>query len=165
MKRDDVMAMLCDYRYVCGRKQYLTLRVSQLERWAARERDEEISGASLHAQVVDGMPRSTDVGRPVERLGVDMADGTARIQSTYADELAAARAELEKCTDMIGCVDALLMGLDTRERFLVRCRYIDHLSWRGCCLKYREVYCEEYSEAGLRKATLAAMEKVFDMAA
>lgn len=73
---------------------------------------------------LDGMPRSPGGGDPI--LGV-VAHHIA-LQERYRNQLhrlAAAQAEIENLID----------GLEPSERRLMRCRYIDGMTWEEVCVR------------------------------
>lgn len=164
MDKAVIVDMLRNYRTNLGRRKFLEARVQQLENWLARNRDKEIEGIALHAQNLDGMPHGTGVGRPVENLGIKLADETLRLCNVNADDINRLRDQLAECNDAIDCVEAWLYGLDARGKWLIRYRYIYGLTWQQVAREYKGECGEAYSISALRKATEVALAKVIEMA-
>ena len=73
---------------------------------------------------LDGMPRSPGGGDPI--LGVVSHHiALQELYKTQLHRLAAAQAEIEK----------LIEGLEPGERRLMRCRYIDGMTWEEVCVR------------------------------
>ena len=73
---------------------------------------------------IDGMPRSSGVSNPVERIGIKIIT----LEERY-------RAQLEKLLAAQETIEKMIEGLEPTERMLARFRYIDGLSWDNVSIK------------------------------
>ena len=114
MNKQELKHKLHSYRDLLAEYEQIKLELSKVEAFMEAPRTSNL----------DGMPRSPGGGDPI--LGV-VAHHIA-LQERYKTQLhrlAAAQAEIEN----------LIEGLEPGERRLMRCRYIDGMTWEEVCVR------------------------------
>jgi len=115
MTKEDIKAILKSYNAVKAEREQLAARLEEIE-------------ARLYAPKgtnLDGMPRSSSgVGSPIERAVAQHQD----LLALYTSQLAQLDATQLR-------VETLIAALaDPQERALMRCRYLDGLTWEEVCV-------------------------------
>lgn len=113
MTKDELKKQLHSYRDLKAEYDQIKLELEKVEAFMAAPR-----GANL-----DGMPRSPGAGDPV--LGV--VSHHIALQERY-------RFQLVKLAAAQNLIEDMIESLEPGERKLMRCRYIDGLTWEEVCV-------------------------------
>jgi DNA-directed RNA polymerase specialized sigma subunit len=126
-------------------------------RWECKQIVEQIEQLrttmeSPRIQALDGMPRGSGGGDAMASLVAELT----RLEEKYRDKLHRLNAALEEVEDMIEHEN-----LDTVERRLLRCRYIEGKVWEEVCVElgYSWRQTHRIHGAALDKLVDAGMEK------
>lgn len=102
---------------------------------------------------LSGMPRGGTTSDPTGRIGIMLADGdgAGKIPGLRR-ELRQVEMELREKQPTVVFVDALLIALNDRERFVVEGKAINGLTWRQLENLFKVAFGEAYSQQGLKKS-------------
>lgn len=165
MQIETVQEMLRSYRQNIGRRDYLAVRIKQMENHIANMTREITESEAIKAQQYSDMPHGSTVGDPTSSLAIRLASGVINDDiSAIHKELARLNREHRGVSLSISCVDAWLNGLNPREEWVIRKHVIDDLCWRMVLPAYKREFGEEYSKHTLQKLKSHAMSKIVAMA-
>lgn len=166
MTAERVNEMLHNYREYLGRCKHLEIEIAQAEKAlkssiaTARE-----DAAAPGGQNLDGMPHGTTVGNPTERIALMFADGR---YPKYIEDIAADLKELKEeyrqKSPTVVFVEAWLLGLTERERWIIEQQVIDGVTWRELASQHEKLFGEQRTKEGLKKLRARALEKIYRMA-
>ncbi|MBQ9009535.1 MAG: hypothetical protein IJ088_09425 [Clostridia bacterium] len=165
MEPKEVNACLAHYRENVARCAFLKTEIGKLEKIAGEIRSQEIENSVSVTQKWSQVPHGSDPGDPTGQLAQRMADGIspAFLQEIEA-EIAGKRAEYGNRSTLVAYVDAWLLVLSERERFVVERECMDGTSWREVAAGFQDRYGELYSVPGLRKNADRAVRKIVEIA-
>lgn len=166
MTRERVDEMLKTYRFEVGRCGHLQAEIKLLN--MEIERDKANMAADLvgpGAQEITDMPRGTTVGNPTERYGLMLASGWMPDEIRQKEaRVAELSAEFEERSKTVMYVDAWLMGLPERERWMIEKQVIDGAFWKEVGSQYMERFGENVSKDTLKRIRDKALERIYKMA-
>ena len=138
--RTDIKRQLNSYRELREEHNQLADELARLEALMRTP-----SGPNL-----DGVPRGSDISKPVERFVVKYMD-LERKYRAQINNLLAGQAKIED----------IIEALEPTERRLARYRYIDGLSWENVCEKMNYSWRQTHRihSAMLDKLVVAELEK------
>ena len=112
----------------------------------------ETTATSPRVQALDGMPHGTGGGDAMTGIVAELV----KLQEKYKDKLHQLNATLFEVEDMIDRLG------DPVERRLMRCRYIDGLTWEEVCVEMNYSWRQTHRIHGtaLDKLVAAEMEKL-----
>lgn len=113
MTKEELKKQLHSYRDLKAEYDQITKELEKVEAFMAAPRPANL----------DGMPRAPGIGDPV--LGVVTQHIT--LQERY-------RFQLVKLAAAQNLIEDMIEGLEPGERKLMRCRYIDGLTWEEVCV-------------------------------
>jgi DNA-directed RNA polymerase specialized sigma24 family protein len=113
MTKDELKKQLHSYRDLKAEYNQIALELEKVEAFMAAPK-----GANL-----DGMPRSPGAGDPV----LSVVTHHLALQERY-------RFQLVKLAAAQSLIEDLIESLEPGERKLMRCRYIDGLTWEEVCV-------------------------------
>lgn len=113
MTKDEIKNLLCSYKDLRKERDQLRKMVAQFESTMYSP-----SGPNL-----DGMPRNPSTGNPVLNATAQHLALLDRYR-TALDRVTAAQTRIEQ----------MIEGLDSKYRVLLRCRYIDGMTWEKVCV-------------------------------
>ena len=157
----DIENMLVSYRTNIGRCAHIecliAMKNAQIEAFKKTMIKDMVS--TTHA--LTGMPRGTTPGDPVGRLAAAITDGaeSAPIME-LREEVYMLESELATKRRALAFVDAWLLCINDRERFVVNKHVIDGETWQQVITDFSDSFGVEYSKDSLRKIKNRALEKI-----
>jgi len=158
--------MLLDYRRNKARCAHLEIRIRELEELRQGMVDNVVNDTVSITARLDGMPPAQPgTSDPTGRLSSKLADGykTDSIRQVEGD-IAGLTAELQRLLPQVHFVDAWLLALDDKERFVVEQKQVAGVSWRELVFAFKREHGAEYSVHGLRKLRDRAVQKIYQIA-
>lgn len=112
----------------------------------------EATATSPRVQALDGMPHGTGGGDAMTGIVAELVN----LQQKYKDKLHRLNATLAEVENMVDSLD------DPVERRLLRCRYIDDLTWEEVCVEMNYSWRQTHRIHGtaLDKLVSAEMNKM-----
>ena len=124
-------------------------------RWEAQQIAEQIeqlraTAEAPRTQAMDGLPRSSGSGDAMAGIVAELVE----LQEKYMAKLRKLNAAMAEVEDMID-------SLDTLERRLMRCRYIEGMVWEEVCVELNYSWSQTHRIHGqiLDKLVAAELEK------
>jgi len=166
LTREQVDLMLSSYREKAARCEHLEKEIPELENMLKDCMTSIIDDEVKTTSVLSDMPKGSITSDPTGRLGMLLAEGykPERVRELEL-EIYQKKIELQSISPCVIFVDAWLSGLNPRERFLIERKVIDSSYWRNVIDDYTEKFGETYSKQGLRNVLMAALEKIYRIAA
>lgn len=163
--REEVDKMLANYREYDSRVTYLNVLVRETEKLLESLRRTVVEDSISITQVISDMPRGTATSDPTGKLGAMLAEGyePEHIQQVEED-LDAMKLEIKSKEHVIVCVNAWLICLSDRERFVIEHKVIAGMYWREMIPVYKREFGDEYSKQGLKRIKAKALEKIYGIA-
>lgn len=165
MDRQNVDALLAEYRENQARYNHLYIDAMDMVRKINAEARKAIANDAVHAQQYKDSPPSGQISKPVENLALRYADGympgTIKAWMAESEEMQRELRDLE--TDIV-YVDTWLGGLKEHERIVVTASRIDGLKWPEIAQKSKELFGEYKSDSTLRHWCKVAMGKIYNVA-
>ncbi|MFA5378474.1 MAG: hypothetical protein WC455_22155 [Dehalococcoidia bacterium] len=159
MTRGQIESELRTYREKSARLAVLRARAVEIEHKIIelRARAEDPSGVG--AAVLDGMPHV--------KSGTSVVERQAILGEHDTDEIRDLQHELERVNGLayeVGCevarVEAWIMALSERERFVIKAFYFDGLFWGTIRRRYEDEYKMPLSERQMKRLRIQAIEKI-----
>lgn len=162
MTKEDVERMLKNYNEFRGRCAYLEALIAETEKTIERMKEALVEDSIKITAQNDGMPHTQKGSSdPTGLLGAQIASGYESEHIKQAEiDLAAYRQELEQKAVTIKFVDAWLLALELKERFIVEQKVLGGLSWRQMVFVFKRQFGDEYSQEGLKRLKQSAIEKI-----
>ena len=165
MQRETVDEMLTKYKEYAARVAYLDEMIRQTEHLCESLHHNVIENTVSITQVITDMPRGTTTGDPTGKLGALLADGyTPDYIKQVENDLMSMKIELRSKETVVICVNAWLLGLNPREKFVIEHKIIAGMYWREMVPLYKNEFGEDYSRQGLKRIKKYAMEKIYRIA-
>lgn len=157
--------MLGNYREYAARVAFLEKEIPQLEKLVAELKHSIVDDEVNITQVISDMPHGSGISDPTGRLGAMIAEGfTPQRIVEIEQEISRKKSELDFKQPTVVFVDAWLMGLNARERFLIQRKVIDNDMWRNIIYDFSTTYGEHYSKEGLKRILDNGLTKIFEIA-
>lgn len=162
MDKEHVIGLLQNYKMSSARIlfldeeiQYAQFCIDQMKRTTLQD--------SIHATAnLTGMPRGTNISKPVENLGIMLADGEQPVHiRTEIERLRQLQQEQRKLLRNIRAVDAWLSPLHEREKFVLEQTMIEGHTWNQVEAAFEQRFCVFVSREGLRKLRQRALALVY----
>lgn len=158
MEQGEIMTLFRAHKRTVAREAYLRERIALLSESIEDMRRTALEDGIHTTQQLTGMPRSGRLSNPVENLAVMLADGDDPPHiKAMAHELRQLQRERRELLFDIRTVEALLTGLQERERFIIEKNLIDGLTWAQLIDCFEGRYGFHMSVEGLRRARKAAI--------
>lgn len=165
MRPESVDQCLANYREYTARCTFLEHEIHELQALVERLKRTTVEDAVSITQVMNGMPRGTDISDPTGRIGTKFADGyVPDYIREIEEEIRQRESEYRFKLPAIVFVDAWLKVLNKRERFVIENKTIGGMFWRELAVAYKEEFGEEYSRQGLKKIRDRAIVKIYKVA-
>ena len=172
MDREQVDALLRDYRDNIGRCGHLRVEIRRNELRIERARAEfRHDAAGPGVSRMTGMPRGTAPGDPTAALGLMLAGDEVPEDSPQGREIARLRLEIARQTaelDMrqtqVDFVNCWLEGLTERERWVIERHIIDREIWYDVMLAFTRRYADDISKDRLKRLQARALERIYSIA-
>lgn len=121
--------------------------------------------AGPRAQVITGMPHGTGVGNPTEQVALKLASGWEPqelkvMRAKLADKLT----EYNALTTRLSYVEAWLLVLNDRERWVVLHQYMQQDYWRDILEDYQKAFGAFASKDTLKRLRAKAFKKIYAVA-
>ena len=173
MDREQIHAMLREYRARVGRCAHIDTEIRRLEGAIERERAQfERDLAAPTVSRLDGMPRGGAGDSRTERIALSLADGSAFAGSEAQREVRRLESEIarlrrERAERQLGIeyVDSWLSGLPERERWVIERHLIDGEIWHDIITEFNARFTDAVSRDRLKRIQQRALEKIYAMAA
>lgn len=170
MSPERVDIILSKYKHCTARSEYLKEELRAIEAnlimWKAYMKGNLIDDLALKAQQYErlNMPRGTDVSDPTAKLAIDAADGyKPKYIVDLEIDLNDARMELNEVETVIRFVNSWMIGLNSREAFIVEQFIIEQKTWREILVEYEDRF-GQFGIEGLRKIKKRALSKIYGIA-
>lgn len=165
MTPEEVNAMLASYKECASRCKLLEEKrkflESDIEFYSNLKAEDVIQTTSP----MTGIPHGSTVSDPTSRVAIMIADGDGAGKiPALRREIMEIDAELRIKQPTVVYVDALLMVLNERERFVVEQKPIGGLTWRQIEGLFQIAFGEAYSQQGLKKLCKVALQKLYKIA-
>lgn len=165
MTIEQVDECLAHYREYKARCEFLENEIRELKAVLEDMKSSIVEDNVSITQAITGMPHGTSVSDPTGKLGILIADGFLPpfIKDCERD-IAAKEKELRFKRPVTIFVEAWLITLNKRERFVIENKTIGGMFWRDLVVIFKNEFGEEYSRQGLKKIRDNAMSKIYHIA-
>ena len=153
------------YKEYSARCAFLRGQIEQFKRiladLEAHIAEDEIS---ITAQYSD-MPHGSGISDPTGSVGLRLASGFTpkRVKDTRSG-IERLQAEYDRKYPRVAAVEACLLGMSDRERYIVSRKTIENACWREIIDDFAAKFGDQYSKSSLRRMMIAAMEKAYKIA-
>lgn len=155
--------LLRDYKANLGRCAFLEVMIAETKadiRYAEENAAEDLVSITPK---LDGMPHGTSISNPTESAGMRLVLGY------LPDDIPAHRAKLRAFEQeyhakkaAVNLVEAFLLGLTSKERWMIERQIFDLMSYREINYAYREQFGEACSKDSLRRLKKDALAKIYE---
>ena len=157
--------MIVHYNEHAARCAHLDCAIKEAERLLKMLNDSAVEDTNHITQTFSDMPHGSGVTDPTGRLGIMFADGYKPEHIRELEKnLAEMRHELSQKAITVIFVNAWILALDQKERFVMENKVIGGLSWRQLTLSFKQRFGDQYSVEGMKRLKRAAMEKIYRIA-
>lgn len=161
MTPEKVNTLLREYRANKGRCEHLKAEIGQLEAQIPVLLDD----IDIAISRIDGIPHGHAVIDPTGQIASKRADGIEPVEvEDIRQSIARLHRELDEKRFALHYVDAWLIGLSEKERWIVETHIIAGLYWREVVYRYKAEFGEEYAKETLRKIQQRAMNRIYSIA-
>ena len=158
MDRKTLEQKLWRYKSDQARAEYLRRYIPLMEKRLSLLKEEALQGIGKSLPP-DAVRVSAGPGNPTALLAVRAAENALTEEMRLCrDRLCRLRQESESLEAHNALMDFLLSTLTEESRWLLSCRYIDHVSWTVLTERYRERYGIDYSQLTLRRRCVQALD-------
>lgn len=165
MQPETVDTLLAQYRDNTARVAMLRNQVSELEYLLEQLRANVVSDTVRITATLSDMPRGGQLSDPTARLAMMLAEGISpRHIQQVESELESLKAQLHKAEIPVRTVDAWLLSLNEKQRFVLTRKAIDNQTWREIIYATQREFGKTYSKPGIKKFCRTALEKVYAIA-
>ncbi|MBR2800340.1 MAG: hypothetical protein IKE04_05635 [Oscillospiraceae bacterium] len=164
MNREQIEAMIREYRANAGRVAHLETKIRVLEQELRMAMSHMIEDEIMPGHGLDGMPHGTDVSRQVEEIACRYADGLFPddIRDMQA-ELIRLRKDRDACAARVSYVDAWLKALNDKQRWIIVHQMIDGETWREIAGRYSDRYGSSVSKDTLKRIRESALAGIMEI--
>lgn len=165
MTPEQVNTMLASYKEYASRCKLLEERKKFLENDIEYYANLKAEDVVQTTSPMTGMPRGGMTSDPTSKVAIMLADGDAEGKiPAIRREIREVERELREKQPTVVYIDALLIVLNERERFVVEEKTISGLTWRQVEGLFQIAFGEAYSRQGLKKICKAALQKMYRIA-
>lgn len=165
MQPETVDTLLAQYRDNTARVAMLRNQVSELEYLLEQLRANVVSDTVRITATLSDMPRGGQLSDPTARLAMMLAEGISpRHIQQVESELESLKAQLHKAETPVKTVDAWLLALTERQRFVLIRKSIDRMTWREIIYTFQQQYGTSYSRNGIKRIHKDALTKLYTLA-
>ena len=158
--------MLKGYRTAKGRTAHLEVELGRLQAELQRTVDaDREEAADLTGQGFSSMPHGSDVGQPTEAKGLRLCNLPPSPEAVAIKKrIHEITLTMDKFRITVQFVEAWLLGLTEKERWLIENQAIDCVSWKEVSWHYTSAFGHNATVDSLKRIRRAAMEKIYAMA-
>ena len=165
MTREKVDKMLTEYREHHARCEHLRNDISDAERLLEEMRGRMLIDNICITTKYRDTPSGKGISDPTGRLAQLLADGgkTDHIRQLEGD-IKAMRREMTDSETCVKFVDAWMLALGKKERFVMEEKVKQGASWRQLVISFHRVFGEAYTVEGLKSICRSAMDTIYRIA-
>lgn len=161
MQPEKVDEMLDNYCKYAARVAYLTEAIREAERLCESLRKTVVEDTVSITQVISDMPHGTALSDPTGRIGMMLAEGYVPEHIRQVEEdLSEMRLEVQSKQIVLTFVDAWLVCLSPRERFVIEKHKLCKEFWRDVAEGFAKEFGDQYSTQGLKRIQKRALKKM-----
>ena len=161
MLPDQVDEMIANYGTHDARCAHLVNSIRQTEVLLAALQE---ASYDIKRELTD-MPHGTSISDTTGRKAANILDGEKSEEVMGVErDLAEMRRELAQKSLTVGFVDAWLLALPDKERFVMRRKVLGGLSWRQTIFAFEKEFGDRYSVEGLKRIGRVAMKNIYRIA-
>lgn len=166
MLPEQVDEMLKGYRTAKGRTAHLEVELGRLQAELQRTVDaDREEAADLTGQGFSSMPHGSDVGQPTEAKGLRLCNLPPSPEAVAIKKrIHEITITMDKFRITVQFVEAWLLGLTEKERWLIENQTIDCVSWKEVTYHYGVAFGRHATLDTLKRMKRTAMEKIYEMA-
>lgn len=164
MNRDQVEAMISEYKANVGRCAHLDIQIKEQEQALRRALSTMIENEIMPGTGLDRMPHGNNVNRQVEEIACRYADGYLPQEIIdMQSRLTALQTDRESYGNQVSYVDAWLSALNDKQCWIIRHQMIEQDSWRETVIGYRTQFGEDISKNTIKRMKDRAIDVIMGM--
>ena len=162
MTQETIIEMLQAYRLNVSKCGLLRIEIDEAEtKLKTMQRTMAEEAATSSGNGAAGMPRSTKISNPTERIGLMLASGEVPQHITdLKRSIEELKRELYQRTIHVNRVDAWLAVLTERERWVVTGHIMDCLTWNDMSKDYEHRYGQPRTRRSLQRLKRQALRQI-----
>ena len=162
MTPEEIGEVLRQHRSAIAKRDLLRVEIDEAEaKLKAMLQTMAEEAATSSGNGAAGMPRSTKVGNPTERIGLMLASGEVPQHiAELKQDIAELTHEMHGLTLRINRVAAWLVGLPERERWVVTGHLINGLTWSDLAEEYQRKYGQPRTRRSLQRLKRTALRRI-----
>ena len=160
MDRQILQEKLWRYRSDQARAEYLRRYIPLMEKRLEEMKEDALRDIGA-AQPPDAVRGASGPGNPTAVLGIRAAEYALSDEiRDFRDRLNGLRRECAALETQNALTECLLSSLPDEGRFLLTCRYVEHVGWEALARRYEERYHVDYSPLTLRRRIRRTLDEM-----
>ena len=161
MKSEQIESAMKKYNEAKGRAAYISAVLPVLKEKLDKIMARELAESAMRGGGADGMPRSPNAGDPTGRTVEQFLDGKPPVSvARITQKIAAYEKERAGCELTVKMVDAWMLCLKDKERWVIERQTIEGQYWTAVVEAHAREYGYPMGREGLKAIKRRAIEKI-----
>lgn len=164
MTEEMVNEMLGDYKRCEARAAHLLVELEMMMKIKDEESSKMVESSVNVSPSLSGMPGGGGISDKVGDLAIKFASGyVPKYIKELDSDIDQVKSELFEMQKVVSFVNAWLIGLSEKERYIIEEHQIKKRFWSEMLPEYEEKF-GQISEEGMRKCKTRALRKIYELA-